>query len=183
MTSAKTAPNPPFSYSYPCQEWLSESCKVTQDSLSGRGVAAVRPILRGTVVAVLGGSIVTRTDLEMIPKDIAHLNMQVEEDLYILTLDKESPASCINHSCEPNVGLEGQIALIAMRDIRGGEEITFDYAMCDGSPYIEFPCSCGSKLCRGNVTGNDWKLAELQDRYRGYFSPYLTRRINKSSHY
>jgi hypothetical protein len=58
-----------------------------------------------------------------------------------------------------------------------GEELTFDYAMSDGSDYDEFECHCGAGICRGTVTGQDWQLTELQHRYAGLFSPYLARRI------
>ena len=64
-----------------------------------------------------------------------------------------------------------------MRDIKTGEEITFDYAMCDGSIYDEFTCYCGSEHCRGSVRGNDWMRPELWEKYDGYFMPYLARRI------
>ncbi len=56
--------------------------------------------------------------------------------------------------------------------------MTIDYAMCDGSPYDEFDCECGSPLCRGRVTGEDWRNPELWQRYAGHFSPYLARRID-----
>jgi hypothetical protein len=65
-----------------------------------------------------------------------------------------------------------------MRDIGPGEEITFDYAMSDGSGYDEFACACGAATCRGRVTGEDWRLPALWRRYEGYFSPYLQRRID-----
>ena len=64
-----------------------------------------------------------------------------------------------------------------MQPIASGEEICFDYAMCDSTPYDEFECVCGVPLCRGRVTQNDWTRPELQNRYQGYFSPYLARRI------
>ena len=64
-----------------------------------------------------------------------------------------------------------------MRDIEAGEEICLDYAMCDGSNYDEFDCQCGSPNCHGRVTGEDRKRPELWERYGGYFSPYLQRRI------
>jgi hypothetical protein len=71
----------------------------------------------------------------------------------------------------------GQIVVVAMRPIMPGEEICFDYAMTDGSPYDEFDCACGSPTCRGRVSGDDWRRPELWARYQGYFSPYLQRRI------
>lgn len=104
-------------------------------------------------------------------------SMQVSENHYHVSLTTADPPSFINHSCGPNAGFDGQIILVAMRDICKGDEITFDYAMCDSSPFDEFDCSCGSVDCRGRVTGNDWRSQELWLRYRGYFSPYLNRRI------
>ena len=64
-----------------------------------------------------------------------------------------------------------------MHTIHPGDEVTIDYAMCDGSPYDEFECACGSSKCRGQVTGNDWRDPVLWKRYAGHFSPYLQRRI------
>jgi len=83
----------------------------------------------------------------------------------------------LNHSCEPSCGLVGATLLVAMRDIAVGEELTFDYATCDSSDYDEFECLCGEPTCRGIVTGLDWTKPELQERYAGWFSPYLQRRI------
>jgi hypothetical protein len=103
--------------------------------------------------------------------------LQVEEGFYLETPSPLEPSDCFNHSCEPNSGFTGQIGLVAMRDIHAGEEITFDYAMCDGSKYDEFTCYCGSEHCRGQVKGTDWSRTELWEKYDGYFMPYLARRI------
>ncbi|WP_345325886.1 SET domain-containing protein [Candidatus Villigracilis proximus] len=62
----------------------------------------------------------------------------------------------VNHSCNPNAGLSGQIGLVAMRDIEIGEEVCFDYAMSDTMPYDEFNCGCGAYMPR-TVGGNDWQ--------------------------
>ena len=59
-----------------------------------------------------------------------------------------------------------------------GDEICFDYAMCDGTPYDEFICSCGSENCRGNITGENWERPDLRERYAGYYMPYPQRRID-----
>ena len=64
-----------------------------------------------------------------------------------------------------------------MEIIEPGTEVTIDYAMCDGSPYDEFDCACGSAACRGRVSGEDWRNPSLWARYAGHFSPYLQRRI------
>jgi hypothetical protein len=143
----------------------------------GKGVFAEKPIAAGSVVGVWSGVIVDTMKLYNLSARERQLSVQVEEGLYLVSaLPGEGP-DFINHSCDPNVGLNGQIVLVAMRDIEPGEEICIDYAMCDGSPYDEFDCGCGSALCRGRITGEDWHRPELIERYRGYFSPYLQRRI------
>jgi SET domain-containing protein len=86
---------------------------------------------------------------------------------------------CINHSCDPNLGFKGMIELVALRDIGSGEQVTFDYAMCMTESYGDMECWCGSERCRGRFTGNDWKLPELQQRYRGHFQPYIEEKITR----
>jgi hypothetical protein len=146
----------------------------------GHSVHAREPIQKGETLVVWGGEVVTGKQLLLLPPDVRRrLCLQIEEDLFLLTT-REGPSDWINHSCEPNSGLRGQIVLVALRDIETGEEICFDYAMCDTHRYCEFDCHCGTPRCRGRVTANDWRMPELQERYRGYFSPYLERLIAES---
>ena len=145
----------------------------------GYAVYAREPISQGELLVLWGGRIISESELDF---DIPHFTqrvLQIEEGLYILQPEPLEPSDFFNHSCSPNAGFSGQIALVAMRDIEPDEEVCFDYAMCDGSPYDEFPCSCGSVNCRGEVTGEDWKRPELRERYAGYYSPYLQRRIEQ----
>jgi len=97
--------------------------------------------------------------------------------VFSVPLQPSEPADYVNHSCQPNAGLSGQIVLLALRDIAAGEEVCYDYATSDSCPYHEFECACGSPQCRGWVTGSDWKRPELWERYADYVSPYLQRRI------
>ena len=83
----------------------------------------------------------------------------------------------LNHSCDPNVGVQGQIAFVAMRDIAADDELTVDYAMTDDEAY-EMECNCGSPRCRKVITGQDWTRRDLQRRYDGYFSWFIQRRLN-----
>jgi hypothetical protein len=143
----------------------------------GRTLVAREVIEPDEVVVVFGGEVVHARDLEKLTPAERLLTLQVEEDLYLVSRS-DGPADWVNHSCDPNCGLRGQIALVALRRLEPGEEICFDYAMSDGTPYDQFPCGCGSKTCRGSVSGDDWSRPELWKRYRGYFSPYLQRRID-----
>ena len=81
-----------------------------------------------------------------------------------------------NHSCEPNIGVRGQIVFVAIRDVEAGEELTHDWAMTDDDGY-EMTCRCGAASCRGVVTGQDWRRPELQRKYGEYMSWYLLRKI------
>lgn len=144
---------------------------------TGRSIIASQTLPAGTVLAVWGGTNYDGDSFFKLPADRRQISVQVEEDLFLVP-EIEGPAEWINHSCEPNAGMMGQIALRAMRVIMDGEEVCYDYAMSDGCPYDEFECCCGSPRCRLRVTGNDWRIPELWERYGGYFSPYLQRRID-----
>ncbi|MEK6536738.1 MAG: SET domain-containing protein-lysine N-methyltransferase, partial [Actinomycetota bacterium] len=100
---------------------------------------------------------------------------QTGENKYVL---HAGSISKVNHSCDPNCGISvnetGAHDFVAMRDIIVNEEITFDYAMRNyGVNYFPKQCMCGSKGCRGKITG--WK--DLPDErkkiYKGFIAPYL----------
>ena len=159
--------------------YLTEKCEVrNRDVAGGKAVFARELIEPGELIAVWSGRLVSADELDDLPEDIRHHTAQVEEGLYLASLSPHEPPDYINHSCEPNAGLDGQITIVAMDAIQPGDEVTIDYAMCDGSPYDEFDCACGSTQCRGRVTGNDWRDPTLWKRYAGHFSPYLQRRVN-----
>lgn len=148
--------------------------------INGMGVYANQPISAGELLTVWGGRIMDLDSLNQLPAEIVILSIQVEEGLYLAPTVPAEPADYFNHSCDPNAGLSGQIALVALRDINAGEEICFDYATCDGSIYADdFRCACGSPKCRERVSSEDWRIPELQKRYAGYFMPYLQRRIDR----
>jgi hypothetical protein len=153
-------------------------------SLQGRvkadgslGVFVRAPVGPGEILAVWGGSIVTASELAVggRPKRLA---LQIEDELFLVS-ECEGPMDWVNHSCDPNAGMRGQVTLVAMRPISLGEEVCYDYAMSDGSSYDEFDCACGAAHCRRRITGDDWQRPELWPRYEGHFSTYLQSRIDR----
>jgi len=145
----------------------------------GYAVFASQVVKKGELLAVWGGRVATLEQVLALPPEQQGHTIQIYDELYLAPTDMEEPADFINHSCDPNAGIWGQIALVAMRDIEADEEITFDYAMADSSSYDEFDCACGARNCRGRVSGNDWKLPDLWEKYDGYFSTYLQHKIDK----
>jgi uncharacterized protein len=144
----------------------------------GCGIFCRERIVKDEIIVLWGGKILAAGELDPHMPNFTQEVLQIEDDFYIVTPIAE-PSDCFNHSCEPNAGMTGQIGMIALRDIEPGEEVCMDYAMCDGSNYDEFECHCGTASCRKRITGEDWKRPELWDRYEGYFSPYLQRRITR----
>ena len=143
---------------------------------TGNGIFAIEPLKQGELLAVFGGNVYPLEAFMALTEHERSLSIQVEENLFLVP-EHIGQGDYVNHSCDPNAGLSGQIALVALRAIRPGEEVCFDYAMSDTLPYDEFECACGAANCRGRVTGNDWRIPELQRRYAGYFVPYVQRRI------
>ena len=157
--------------------WLTPDAQASSAGEKGMGSYAIAQISKGQTVVGFGGYVTTRDILNTLPEDQQHRSIQVADELYLSPSANREPGDMINHSCEPNLGLLGSMVLVAMRDIVIGEELTFDYATCDDSDYDEFDCLCGTASCRGKITGQDWKLPELQEKYAGWFSPFIAQKI------
>jgi hypothetical protein len=162
------------------QTYFSPKTEKRLSGIEGRGLFAKEPIAQGEIVVVKGGYVMTTDQRNKVAAYMGPSDIQITEDLHIgptTPKDREGGMMHLNHSCEPNLGLQGQIVFIALRDISKDEELTFDYAMTDDDPHDEMQCNCGASSCRGTVTGRDWKRADLQRKYDGYFSWYIQRRI------
>lgn len=84
----------------------------------------------------------------------------------------------INHSCDPNCGLEfhgDRIYLKSIKPIKRGDELTFDYATSQQCFPFRFTCRCGSVECRGEIGDFDELPAPRKAFYlsMGVVAPYL----------
>ena len=164
--------------------WLSKSVIPRESVKHGKGVFAVKDITKNGVIAVFGGHVLTRKERDALPKSIRYLALGIDDDLFIgpVSTKETDDADWVNHSCDPNAGINGQIMLVAIRNIKKGEEITFDYVMsCSqkGEKRVLFSCNCTSPNCRKEITNHDWKNQGLQEKYKGYFSFFVQRNIDK----
>ena len=160
--------------------YLSPKTEVRESKIHGRGVFANADIEKDEIVAVKGGHIVDRETLhEAIAPRLGPVEIQIGDDLFIAPMSdeqRELSMLYLNHSCDPNLGVRGEITFVAMRDIRAGEELTHDWAMTDDDDY-SVECNCGAPDWRKILIGKDWQRPDLQKRYAGYFSAYLARKI------
>jgi SET domain-containing protein len=159
--------------------------EVRASQIHGRGLFATADIAKNEIVAVKGGHILDRkTVREQVTPHLGPVEIQIDNDLFIAPVtaeEREGSMLYSNHSCNPNLGMRGEITFVAMRDIRAGEELTHDWATTDDDDY-SVECQCGAPNCRQILTGKDWQRADLQKRYAGYFSAYLDRKIAARCH-
>jgi len=159
--------------------YRSSKSEVRSSPLGGRGLFARERIFKGEVVAVKAGHILRAEEVYEITRSLGDYTLQIHDDFFLgprVLEDVEDMVIFINHSCDPNIGFDGQITYVAMREVHAGEELCHDYAMARSLPY-ELRCQCGSDICRGIITGEDWKRKDLQERYGDYFSSYLLKKI------
>jgi hypothetical protein len=165
--------------------WITPKAeKGRASAIAGRGVIAIQPIFCGELVAVKGGHIVEQERLQSLPERLQNSEIGIAEGLHLVALhddEYEDVMLFLNHSCDPNVGLAGNIVFVTLRNVSLGEELTIDYAMIDDHDDESMDCRCGSPNCRGTITGRDWQIEALQQRYGRHFSSYLLRKMGRGS--
>ena len=167
--------------------YLSPKAKVSRSLTHGHGVFAARKIKKGEIAAIWGGLIMTSGSLKKNKKFLTDQgfseSVQVSDNHYLTGVGLPGPMEDVdyfNHSCSPNIGIKGQIILVAMRNISAGQELTLDYAMIETrDARLNIKCQCGSKKCRGKITKDDWKRKDLQKKYKGYFPWFIEEKIKK----
>jgi SET domain-containing protein len=134
---------------------------VGKSHIQGRGGFAIRNIQKGEIICTMKGTPKSFKEFEKMHtqgnSNISCDQLQIGIRTYIV-LDK--PYVCINHSCEPNAGIQGKQTMVALCSISKGEEITYDYSATewtvqdyppyytDGWPMV---CCCGSPMCRKKI--------------------------------
>lgn len=165
---------------YKPKSWIDSRVEVRSSTIEASGMFAREPIKKGEVVVIWGGTLMTEQDIRA-GKARKHSITAIDEGLYLADWadEDDSPDNFMNHSCNPNTWMKDEVTLVARRNIKAGEELTADYAMweSDESWVLHQECRCGSKLCRKIITGKDWRLEELEERYKNHFSPFINKRI------
>jgi hypothetical protein len=167
----------------PASCWLHPSVEVRPSPVAGRGLFATVDLPAGTPVSRLGGRLVDTAELGRLLEASADGrgayvdSIVVAADLH-LVLPPGSDNHFGNHGCDPNLGWVDAYTLATMVDVPAGQELLTDYAMSTTDPDFLLRCHCESYRCRQMVEGSDWRIRQLQDRYDGWWVPYVQELID-----
>jgi SET domain-containing protein len=170
--------------SEPLTMWIDRRLVLRKSAIHGVGTFAIRPIPAGQLLILTTGGLV------LTAQDRQSGEIQLEPDMYneealpgnLSIITPKVFHYYVNHRCEPNaVDMSRSPNItqyIAWRDIQAQEEITTDFGIIGAR--VE-RCTCQSPRCRGQVTTDDWRLPELQQRYRGYFPWHIEQKIQQAN--
>jgi len=155
-------------FSIDIKELTMKLYKITKSNIdkNGRGLYATRDIKEGTRIIDYVGKIITKKQTEESQK------FDNAKPIYLFNLNKKydmdgdvswNTARLINHSCSNNCDYNGtglKLWVIAIKDIKKGEEITADYGFGYDEDYKQFPCKCQSKNCCGYIVRSEsrWRI-------------------------
>jgi SET domain-containing protein len=153
--------------------WLRDDVTIAASSIAGLGLFATAAIPQGAAVSLLGGRLCSTAEL----RNLIGVDSVVVDDDVHLVLAPQNRNRFGNHSCDPNLWWTDQYTLTARRDIAAGEEVTSDYSTSCADPQYVLRCHCETYRCRQMVTGDDWRIPQLQRLYAGHWTPFLQRLI------
>ena len=155
---------------------------VRQSKIHRKGVFAKKNIPKGTKVIEYVAEKMTKKQSD----DVADLHMEKSKNhtadggVYIFELNSRhdvngkvpyNTARLINHSCDPNCEtdiIKGHIWIIAIKDIKKGDELNYDYGYEYDTDYDEHPCKCRAKKCVGYIVAQeDWTKLRRRLRQTG----------------
>ena len=126
--------------------------KIKKSNIDKRGLYASRNIKEGTKIIEYIGKIISKKESE---KNIKFDN---EKDIYLFNLNNK-----YDHSCDPNCEVTGKglkLWILAIKNIKKGEELSYDYGFSYDKDYKQFPCKCGENNCVGYIVraGSRWRM-------------------------
>lgn len=160
--------------------------QVMEAKNKGRGVFASKNFCKGECVLYISGDVIETSDPSNYPEETReHWGPMGRVGRKYRFIKPEKPWMYINHSCNANAGIVNDRKLIAVRDIKKGEEITIDYSALDiesltqGKKQLKMECQCNSKNCRRRITTFDMLDKVDQHRLKRFLNPYLRKKYLK----
>ncbi len=143
---------------------------VCASKIEGLGINAGEHIEKGAIITKFKGPL--KFKINKNKRDaLSHPDwVGVKKDYW---MDPEKPQKFFNHSCEPNASIHKKIEIVALRNIKEGEEITFDYSIIEGDPRWEMACNCGQKNCRKIIRSVHFIPKNQFEKYLPYVPTYF----------
>ena len=144
--------------------------KIRKSKIDKNGLYANRDIKKGTRIVEYKGKIISVKRSELDPK------FDNGKAIYLFNINKRfdldgdfkfNTARLINHSCNPNCEVFGvglKIWVFAMKNIKKGDELSYDYGFSFDKDFKKYPCKCRSKKCAGFIVreGSRWRIKKSQ---------------------
>ena len=146
--------------------------KVKKSNIDKRGLYASKNINPGVKIIDYIGKLISKKEAQRNEK------FDNKKDIYLFDINqrydldgdfKWNTARLMNHSCNPNCEVEGaglKLWITSLREIKKGEELTYDYGFGYDSDYKQFPCKCKSKNCCGFIVreGSRWRIKKWKKK-------------------
>ena len=142
--------------------------KKKRSKINNLGLYALTNIKKNTRILQYKGKIITVRESETNPK------FDNNKAIYLFNINKNydldgdfkfNVARLINHSCDPNCEVDGtgyKLWIYSIKDIKKGEELTYDYGFSFDKDFKNYKCNCGSKNCCGYIVRSEsrWRIKE-----------------------
>ncbi|WKB50913.1 SET domain-containing protein [Eleftheria terrae] len=165
MTQARPSrPQAPSTARQPATPAAGRRTQVRRSGVHGKGVYALTAFKKGETIIEYRGEVITWEEAlrrhPHDPNDPHHtFYFHIDDEHVIDGKYKGNSARWINHHCDPNCEadeVEGRVFVKALRNIKPGEELFYDYGLVIDARYTaklkkEYECRCGSSKCRGTM--------------------------------
>lgn len=147
----------------------------------GLAVFATADIKLGMRIAIFEGETYTAEKALNLPSIMRDHAIQTGPKSYVFGY--RGLAHCLCHSCDPNCGIRNHTEIFAVRDIKAGEQVTWDYRCSENSNWVLDKCLCGTLRCTGKVENYDSLSSAMKFDYlsRNMVSEWISARWERPS--
>ena len=166
-----------------------EKIILKKSKINNLGMFASENIKKGETICLMKGVEKTIPELK---REIFEGRERINDPFQITNrtyLDLKKPYLLFNHSCDPNAGIKGKNELFAIRNIKKGEEITYDYSTTsweedwklDDDEEFSMRCNCGAKNCRKIITDFCYLDKKTKEKYLkiGALPDFILKKLNE----
>ena len=140
--------------------------KIKKSNIDNKGLIAAKDIKKGTKIIEYKGKLISKKESEENSK------FDNEKRIYLFEINKRydldgdfrfNTARLINHSCNPNCEVAGEglkLWIESTKDIKKGEELSYDYGFSFDEDFKNYPCRCNSSNCCGYIVRQEsrWRI-------------------------